>query len=165
MPEPRYLIEVTETERAAIARVLGALVSKFINAPVFVESPTGGTAAARAVLAGPQDPPAQSPSVAPAKSPEPRDRWARDRKGNEVPNPDGCETRTVKLMKAERKDLDTGAPRMKVAWPGPERGFVDANCFDEKLFPYLAQAKGSGNPLTIYIMKKDKYLNVIGVRA
>jgi hypothetical protein len=162
--EPTYTITITESQRTALARDLGLLVTKLVNAPIFVESESGGTAAARSVLSPPQQ---ASPAAAPSPTPVDtvRDRWARDRKGNEQPNPEGVEAFTVRLVKAERKDLESGAPRMKVAFPGVGRGFIDANCFDEKLFPWLAAGTKNGKDTTIYIVKKDKYKNIVGVRA
>jgi len=164
--EPTYAFTLTETERAAFAKVLGGLVTKLLNAPVQIEEkPNGGTQQARAVLSPPSTPPAvaQSNPQAPIAL---RDRWARDRKGNEVPNPEGCEALTVRIWKQERKDLSDGRPRLKVAWQSPSisKGFGDANCFDEKLFPWIA-AQSKEATATLYVVKNGKYLNVVGVRA
>ena len=105
MSEPTYTITLSEAERTAWAKVLGGLVTKLINAPIFVESPTGGTAAARAVLSSPpQDPPPPPSGHVPPPTPlQQRDRWARDRKGNEVPMPDGYAAREVTIWKTEQK--------------------------------------------------------------
>ena len=112
MSEPTYTITLTESERTAWAKVLGGLVTKLINAPIFVEAPSGGTQSARAVLSPPTSPAAaSSPS-----SVELRDRWARDRKGNEVPMPDGYAAREVNIWKTEQKPPKkaNGKPYLKV---------------------------------------------------
>jgi hypothetical protein len=161
--EPSYTMTITESERTALAKSLGMLTTKLINAPIFVESPSGGTQAARAVLSPPPStpPPAAAPSSTPV---EPRDRWARDRKGNELPNPDGCVTREVHLSKTEQRQGKTGKkPYLKVTWESSERGFVDANCFDDKLWPWLINQRGKRT--TLYLVKSGEYLNVVGVRA
>ena len=94
-----------------------------------------------------------------------RDRWARDRKGNELPNPEGCVPYHVRIWKTERKDLSDGRPRLKVSWQTPSaRDFIDANCFDEKLFPWIA-AQSKEPTALLYVVKSGKYLNVVGVRA
>lgn len=165
MSEPTYTIILTESERTTMAKVFGALVTKLINAPIFVESPTGGTQQARSVLSPPcqsavdKSPPAVAHSPAPI---EQRDRWARDRKGNEVPNPDGAAAREVTIWKTEQK------PKfLKVTWQSQERGYIDANCFDQQLWPWLI--KSQGQKTTLYLVKATKgeksYLNVVGVRA
>ncbi len=173
MTEPTYLISLTETERTAIARVLGGLVTKLVNAPLqipaTVEAPTGGTQAARAVLSPstsqptrPPSPPAVAPSVTPI---EQRDRWDRNRKGAEVPHPEGCEVQEVHLWKTEQKKAKTGkgADFLKVTWQSNGSGYVDANCFDSQLFPWLI--KSQGQKTTIYTVRSGQYLNVVGVRA
>lgn len=166
MSEPTYLIPLTESERTAIARVLGGLVAKLVNAPLqvpaTVEAPTGGTQAARAVLS----PAAQTPAAAPSHAPEPRDRWARNRKGAEVPNPEGCEMQSVHLWKTEqKKNKTTGKPDyLKVTWQSSHSsGYVDANCFDAQLFPWLINSQGKKT--TLYTVHSGQYLNVVGVRA
>ncbi len=165
MSEPTYTLTLTETERTAMAKVLGGLVTKLINAPVFVESSTGGTAAARAVLSPSQDSPTPPSGHVPPVLPEPRDRWARDRKGNELPNPEGCVAREVNLWKTEQKPSKkaNGKPFLKVTWQSHERGYVDANCFDSQLFPWLINSQGKKT--TLYLVKSGEYLNVVGVRA
>lgn len=162
MSEPTYTVIVTESERTALAKTLGGLVTKLINAPIFVESPTGGTQAARAVLA----PPTASPAAAHPPAPiELRDRWARDRKGSELPNPEGSVSREVTIWKTEQKPAKkaNGKTFLKVTWQSQERGYVDANCFDSQLFPWLI--KQTGQKTTLYLVKSGEYLNVVGVRA
>ena len=193
MAEATYTVILTESERTAMAKVLGGLVTKLINAPIFVEtevvcdqvstphsyescvlnhqrksheSPSGGTQSARAVLS----PPPESPAAARPSPPTPvdmRDRWARDRKGKEVPNPEGCVSRCVKIWKVEQiKPKAAGKKEfMKVTWPSQEHGFVDANCFDAQLFPWLIKAQASIEKSTLYLVKSGEYLNVVGVRA
>ena len=163
MSEPTYTVTITESERALLAKGLGALVTKLINAPIFVESPSGGTQAARAVLSPPSLPAAVP---APTQPPiEQHDRWARDRKGQELPNPEGCVTREVTIWKTEQKagKKPTGKPYLKVTWQSQDRGYIDANCFDSQLFPWLI--KQQGQKTTVYLVKSGDYLNVVGVRA
>lgn len=157
MSEASYTLIITEAERTALARSLGTLVTKLINLPVNAP-PTidnGGTQAARAVLSPPANPP--SPF-------EVRDRWARDRKGKEVPNPKGSYAIAVRIWKTERRDLSDRL-RLKVTWQNLEKGYTDAACWDENLFPFLAVASKNPQPTTIYLTQKDAYLNVVGVRA
>jgi len=168
MSEPTYTIALTESERTAMARVLGALVTKLINAPLQIdEAPNGGTQAARAVLAPPpQNPLSPSPAAAHPPTPELRDRWARDRKGNDVPNPEGCESVERYISKLEDKPLADKRARMIVGWPSPTgNGFVEASCFDSKLFPWLILRQKSGEKTVLHVVKKGKYLNIVGVRA
>ena len=182
MSEPTYTITITETERTALARSLGMLVTKLTSAPVFVEAPSGGTAAARAVLSpadqrrmGQQkNDPAMAnsaqlspPAVASPAPIEQRDRWARNKKGVEVPNPAGCETQKVNLWKVVPADVN-GKRRMKVSWyaPAGQKGFVDAACWDEQLFPWLTKCAIEGDaPTILYTVRSGNYLNVVGVRA
>jgi hypothetical protein len=180
MIEPTYTIVVTESERTAMAKVLGALVTKLINAPIFVEAPSesvqltgldrkttyeapsGGTQQARSVLSPPT-----TPAAAPATPPtiEQRDRWARDRSGKELPDPTGFFARVVNLCKTEQKQPRKagGKPYLKVTWQSEASGFRDANCFDQKLWPWLINQ--SGKRTTIYFVQAGEYLNVVGVRA
>lgn len=162
MPEPTYTITITETQRTLLSRALGLFVALLTNAPVFTEAPSGGTAQARAVLA-----PAQPPAVASPAPIEQRDRWARNKKGVEVPNPAGCETQKVRLWKVVPADVN-GKRRMKVSWyaPAGQKGFVDAACWDEQLFPWLAKCSiESDAPTILYTVRSGNYLNVVGVRA
>jgi len=158
--EPTYSFTLTETERAAFAKVLGGLVTKLLNAPVQIEEkPNGGTQQARAVLSPPSTPPAvaQSNPQAPIAL---RDRWARDRKGNELPNPEGCITITVQIWKtAQRGNF------LRVTWPLPNgSGYADANCFDSDLWPWLIKQTGVRDT-RLYVVNKGRYMNVVGVRA
>jgi len=150
MSEPTYTLTITETERTLLSRALGLFVTKLTNAPIFVESPSGGTQAAAAN---------------PAPVIEQRDRWARDRRGRELPNPEGSVARQVHLSKTEQKmpRKAGGKPFLKVTWEAHDRGFVDANCFDDQLWPWLINQRGK--PTTLYLVKSGEYLNVVGVRA
>jgi hypothetical protein len=152
MSEPTYSIVISEAERTAMAKALGALVAKLINAPVVVESPSNGSAA-RANLS--------PPAVAPAPpSIEQRDRWARDRKGNELPNPEGCYPADVHIWKT----VQSSEKYLKVTWQASSgQGYTDANCFDSKLWPWLI--KSAGQRTRLYLATKGKYLNIVGVRA
>jgi len=132
------------------------------NPPARPPDPTSGTDQARAILS-PQAAAQSKPTASPIAL---RDRWARDRKGNELPNPEGSELIEVKLWKAERKDLADGTPRMKVAWNSPTaRGSGDGNCFDDKLFPWLAAGTKTNETTALWITHNGKYTNIVGVRA
>ena len=169
MPEATYTLTLTESERTAIAKALGGLVTKLINAPIFVESPSGGTQSARAVLSPlPESPAAARPSPTPVDL---RDRWASDRK---IKSPQdagifwaqqGAVAREITIWKTEQKPAKkaNGKPYMKVTWQSQERGYIDANCFDSQLFPWLI--KQTGQRTTIYLVKSGQYLNIVGVRA
>jgi len=155
MTEPTYTITFTEAERVEFARVLSGFVAKLINARVQIENEKYRPA---------------SPAPEPAAVSHVRDRWARDRKGVEVPNPEGCTAQEVHIWKVEKKPTKNGkAEFYKVTWAQPNgQGYVDANCFDEKLFPWLIQSEAiakQGAKATIYTVQKGGYLNVIGIRA
>lgn len=164
MTEPTYTITLTEAERTAMAKVLGGLVTKLLNAPVVLEnSPAGagtrpstaatsGSSAARAILS--------PPAVAPAAIPiEQRDRWARDRKGSELANPEGCYPADVHIWKTQQSEK-----YLKVTWQSSGgQGYADANCFDSQLWPWLINSAGKRTRL--YLLPKGKYLNIVGVRA
>ena len=165
MSEPTYSFTLTETERAAFAKVLGGLVTKLLNAPVQIEEkPNGGTQQARAVLSPPSTPPAvaQSNPQAPIAL---RDRWARDRKGNTPSGPPkDAEPIIVRISQTVRADTDV--PRLKVSWPRQEgQGYITATCWDEKLFPAIMQREALGQPTTLHVREVRGYLNVVGVRA
>ena len=164
MSESTYTITLTEAERTAMAKVLGGLVTKLLNAPVVLEnSPAGagtrpstaatsGSSAARAILS----PPAAAPAPAPI---ELRDRWARDRKGSEAANPEGCYPADVHIWKTQ-----ASGKYLKVTWQSSAgQGFADANCFDSHLWPWLI--KSAGQRTRLYLVAKGTYLNVVGVRA
>jgi len=165
MSEPTYTLTLTESERTAMAKVFGALVTKLINAPIFVESsgpgshptaqtvpPTDGASVARALLS----PPAAASAASPI---EQRDRWARDRKGNEVANPEGCYPADVHVWKTAQKEK-----YLRVTWQSTTgEGYADANCFDQQLWPWLIAS--AGKQTRLYLVAKGKYLNVVGVRA
>ncbi|HME11880.1 MAG TPA: hypothetical protein VKF79_03390 [Candidatus Acidoferrum sp.] len=164
METPTYTITLTEAERTAMAKVLGAFVTKLINAPVFVESASGGTSAARAVLAPPPTPAAAAPTPPPVT--EPRDRWARDKKGNELAYPEDCVMHEILIWKAELKkpyNKPDGKQFLKVTWQSQESGYVDARCFDTQLFPWIIGQ--IGKKMTLYFVKSGEYLNIVGVRA
>jgi hypothetical protein len=175
MSEPTYSFTLTESERAAFAKVLGAFVTKLLNAPPQVEdSPlkayyVGAEMSATLPLNSPTRPADSPPAVAQSEAANPvalRDRWARDRNGNEAPNPKGKYALTVRIWKTERRDLGSGQPRLKVTFgvDPSARGFTDANCFDEKLFPWIA-AQSKESTALLYVVKSGKYLNIVGVRA
>ena len=161
MNEPTYTLIVSDADRQDLARVLGKFMHMLATAKIFVEAPSGGTQSARAVLS----PPSQSPAAAPPVAIEPRDRWARDRRGKELPMPEGYVARELTVWKTEQKPPKKvgGKPYLKVTWQSQDRGYVDANCFDEKLFPWIINAQG--RKATLYLVKSGQYLNVVGVRA
>lgn len=165
MSEPTYTITITESERTALARALGLFVVKLTSAPVFVEASDGGIQAARAVLSPPSAP-AQPSGHLPPTPIKQRDRWARDRKGNELPNPVGCYVASVVLWRTEQKKGKTGE-YLKVTFTAPHHGHSDASCFDAQLFPWLikAAAERHAQPSTVYLMESGKYLNIVGMRA
>lgn len=152
MSGPTYSITMTDAERRQLADALGMLVQKLTNAaPVLDGDP-------RAL---PQASPAAAP---PTNTPELRDRWARDRKGNEVANPEGAEALEVSLNKPQTKKGKDG-DYMHVTWPAnTQRGFVDANCFDSALFPWIIKA-AMERKARIYVVRKGNYLNIVGVHA
>lgn len=156
MPEATYTITITESERVAMAAALGTFVRKLTDCRVQIEAPTGGTHAARALLSPSTAPPAAVPAASPI---EQRDRWARDRKGNEVPNPEGCYPADVHIWKTTQTDTF-----LKVTWQASTgQGFADANCFDPQLWPWLI--KSAGQRTRLYLRAKGNYLNIVGVRA
>jgi hypothetical protein len=156
MSEPTYTITLTESERSAMASALGTFVSKLTNCRVQLEAPTGGTHTARALLSPSTAPPAAAPAASPI---EQRDRWARDRKGNEVPNPAECYPADVHVWKTQPSEK-----WLTVTWQASSgQGYADAKCFDSKLWPWLINSTGKRTRL--YLATKGKYLNVVGVRA
>lgn len=164
MSEPTYTFTLTETERVAWAKILGGFVAKLVAAPIQIDSPparpadpSSGTDSARAILS----PPAAAQSAPTASPIALRDRWARDRKGNEVPNPADAYPADVHIWKTEQKEK-----YLRITWEASSgNGFSDANCFDSKLWPWLIQAKAAGQKTRLYLVVKGKYLNVVGVRA
>ena len=159
MSDPTYSISLTELERTALAKALGTLVTKLTNAPVQIEN--------SATLPPPAPPREKATAPVPPVTTNliaPRDRWARDRHGIEVPQPKGFEAFTVRGMKTEPADLEDKRARLKVSWQSQGSGYVVASCWDEKLFPWLA-AQSKEPTATLYVVKSGKYLNVIGVRA
>lgn len=167
--EPTYTITISERERTALARALGLLVAKLTDAPVQItqEVPPAKSPHLHSFVdlqrSGIDT---SSPAAAPAASPvAPRDRWARDKFGVEVPNPSGAIKVTVHLWKAERNDLQDGRKRMKVTWDNPQGpGHVDAACWDDRLFPFLV-LRTKEITTVVYVTKSGKYLNVVGVNA
>jgi hypothetical protein len=162
MSEPTYTITLTESERTAMAAALGIFVSKLTNCRVQIEAP------ARALLSPSTAPPAAAPAASPV---EQRDRWAEDRR---IKRPQdagifwaqlGATAREVAIWKTDQ------TPKfLKVTWQaaGPNaNGYIDANCFDQKLWPWILSRSKSGQLTTLYVVpaKEGKYLNVVGVRA
>jgi hypothetical protein len=70
---------------------------------------------------------------------------------------------TVTPTRIERKDLEDGTARLKVMWPARGRGFLEAACWDESLFAWVA---GRIKQETVfYVVHKGKYTNIVGVKA
>lgn len=132
-----------------------------------------GTEAARAILERPQDPakPASSP-VPPVTQPVTeggavlRDRWARNQKGQHVPNPEGCCAVTVKVLRISDAPPrnDPSKQRKKVTYAGRTGGAVDAFCWDPELFPFVANRLGAEDT-TLHVLTVGKYANIVGIRA
>jgi hypothetical protein len=182
---PTYTLSLSEADRQMLVWCMGLMIPNLRHETIRLLNPdefmnlaqrlqtakpdqrainaASGTDHARAILA---PPPAQVPAVASKPAPiAARDRWARDRKGNELPNPDGCTSGEVNIWKVEQKPPKraNGKPYMKVTWQSKERGYVDANCFDSQLFPWLIGQQGK--PTVLYLVRSGEYLNVVGVRA
>jgi len=85
-------------------------------------------------------------------------RWSVDKFNREA-----VEQITVTPTRIERKDLADGRPRLKIMWPSRGRGYIEASCFDETLFPWIAARLKQ--EAVLYVVHKDKYTNVVGVRA
>lgn len=156
MPDPTYTITLTESERTALAAALGTFVSKLTNCRVQLEAPGNGTP--RAPLSPSTAPPAVAAAPAPIVQ---RDRWAKDRKGNELANPEGCYPADVYLWKTEQ------TPKwLSVAWQtSTGQGHGDAKCFDRDLWPWILQSKAIGDRVRLYILRKGNYSNIVGIRA
>lgn len=165
MSEPTYTITLTESERAALAAALGTFVRKLTDCRVQIEAPTGGTHAARALLSPSTAPPAAASASSACLQPSTaipivqRDRWARDRKGNEVPSPEGAYPADVHVWKTQQTETF-----LKVTWQATTgQGYADGNCFDSQLWPWLI--KSAGQRTRLYLRPKGKYLNIVGLRA
>jgi len=93
-----------------------------------------------------------------------RDRWAHGRNGNAITEiPKGAETFTVDLQTVKDKPTN-GKDRKIVSFTNPDgRGWLEASAWDPELFPYLANRIGQRT--TLYITRKEKYLNIVGLRA
>lgn len=128
-----------------------------------------GADAARAVLSSPSSPAkpsAPAPTIAqPAGQLELRDRWARNKKGQEVPNPEGSATVTTKIFRISDAPPrnDPSKPRKQVVFSGlasPQAAF----CWDSDLFPFLANRLGADGTI-LYLTKSGNYTNIVGIRA
>jgi hypothetical protein len=114
-------------------------------------SPTGGAAAAHAVLA----------------PPAPHDYFAANKKGD-VPMtpPDGAELSNVKIVSAQQlrgKEYLTVIFQAGITLDGKARPAGKANCFDKGLWSAI---KNRENQIaSLWIMESGNYLNIVGVRA
>lgn len=153
-----YTLTITEEERQKLAEAFAIMARKIGSCAPVLDSPKSSPL-----------PQAVQPPSTPAKSaaptlPEPRDRWARDKKGNEVPWPKDCYEAEVNIWKVEQKPGKVaGSHYWKVTWQADGRGYADANCFDRELGPWLINQQG--HKTTLYLVKNGNYLNVVGVRA
>jgi hypothetical protein len=151
-----YAVVFTDEERRKIAEALQLFIAKLSCAAMQFE-------ASPQVPVSPTAPAPNAPSL--STTVPVRDRWARDRNGKQLANPEGCYSVEVHVFKAEAKETDAGAKRMLIAFDSPTgRGSVNASCWDERLFPFLAVASKELKA-TLHIVKNGKYLNVVGVRA
>jgi len=182
---PTYTLVLTEAERKMLIFCMGAMVPNIRYETIRLLTPdefndlavrlidsrpdkkslnaSSGTDQARAILSPPAQVPAAVPTTAPIVA---HDRWARDRHGNELPNPEGCVAQAVRVWKVETKKQrkDETAAYVKVTWESPTGvGYVDGNCFDAKLHPWLIRVQGTKT--TLYTVRNGDYLNVVGVRA
>jgi len=146
---------ISEVERQVLAEAFGILARKLSNAAPIIEDQRG-TAPALQAATPPSSP---NPAVAPTNlETGVRDRWARDRKGNEVPEPEGFERIEVHIAKTEQKET-----HLRVTWQNHGTGYGNANCFDAKLWPHIINR--TGRMTVLYVLKKGNYINVVGVRA
>lgn len=148
-----YTLMITEQERQTLAEAFGILARKLSNAAPVLDEKSGADHA-KALLS----PPAAAQPTHPTTPIELRDRWAKDRKGKELPNPEGCQSADVHLWKTEQK-----GKYLRVTWQNNGTGHGYANCFDPDLWPWLI--KQSGQLTRLYITRKGEYTNIVGVRA
>lgn len=166
-----YTIIIDEKERQIMAEAFAIMARKIGTCtPVIDAKPSADQTRA---IATPKSSAGEvrayaGPAAAPTPAPiaEERDRWARDRKGKELPNPEGCTAQTVHVWKVEQKQSRTPgkAPFWKVTWQSPTgKGYVDANCFDDQLAPVIMARQGKS--AILHTVRSGDYLNVVGVRA
>lgn len=174
---PVFKLELSEEERVLMVFALGAaqylagdrgmgftgLAQKLMSLSPGREN---GGAGLNAATQGANVVPA-SPSPAAAVVPQPaaaaplREHWA------EKANRAAAESMEFAPMKVERKDL-ANSPRLVVSWPGPAgtgRRFLQASCFDEKLFGAIANRIHQKTLFYIQHSADGKYTNIVGVRA
>jgi hypothetical protein len=148
-----FQITLTDEERRKFAELASFLSGKLMNASPFIDSPPQ-----------PAVSPGANPAAASTSQPgtEVRDRWAKDRKGNEVVGPEGSWGTPVTILKTEKK-----SSYLRVSWQAPSSGYVNANCFDRDLWAHIETAKAAGAITTVYLLKSSdgKYLNLVGIRA
>lgn len=157
----QFSITMTDEERRAAIHGLKIFMDAMLNAKVQIEDkPHAETAK------GPE-PPADRPRPTPI---EPVDRWARNPQGAATPHPEGCvEHKLVTVWKTEQRkprNDPSGAPFLKVTWAVPGgNGYIDANCFDTQLWPWIEKVKAENQRTTLYVKQSGKYLNLVGIRA
>jgi hypothetical protein len=118
------------------------------HAPTKEFSPTGGVAAAAAVLAPP--------------APQPKDYFAADRDGNiPMTPPKGAELKTVRILQADEKPGKNGQ-FLAVIFTGGK-----GSCFDKGLWNGIKNRANKDSELGLWISKSadGKYQNIVGVRA
>ena len=145
----QYSLTLSDSERLEIARALSRLVYALMNSRPVLDS--------AADLFPPVD---ASSDHKPAASSAtiPRDRWACDKNGREVPKP-AAEAYTTRIWKAEIKKGERG-PFLDVRWEKNR-----AYCFDEKLFPWIMKAKSERSNIVLYLNQNGQFQNIIGVKA
>jgi hypothetical protein len=158
-----FQLTMTDEERRRYADFALWLNGKLMNAsPVLESSPPQPSPNATPTGAAP--PAARAPQPAPI---EVRDRWAKDRKGNELPFPKDCTAGQGKIWKTEeRPTKDKKGTYLKVTWEViAGAGHVDANCFDKDLRAWVAKVHAEGKPTTLYTVHSGNYVNLVGIRA
>ena len=145
----QYSLTLSDSERLEIARALSRLVDALMNSRPVLDAAAD---LFPPVNVGERKPVGSSPSV-------PRDRWARDNTGREIPKP-AAESYTARIWKADRKEGRLGGPYLDVRWEKSR-----AYCFDQSLFPWIMQAKAERSNIVLYLNQNGKFQNIIGVKA
>ena len=85
---------------------------------------------------------------------EVRDYFQRDRSGNALTEPPTGATLRLVLIQSRTESVDR--KHLKVTFQGGK-----ANCFDRELWPRML----AGQTVSLWIIEKGSYLNIVGVRA
>lgn len=159
---PVFHFAMTEEERQDTARVLGRLVSVLVNgnptnaaaSPSFGSPATAKSPALKYSQASPPDKGNAPPSVE-----HPRDRWARDREGKEIPQPN-AEAYTVRIWKCEQGVGTAGNQFLDVRWEHRR-----AYCHDPRLFPWILAAVKSHSQIILYLKLQNNFDTIVGVKS